>query len=389
MDGNGTKSTLTDKLVTEAPGSPYSLSMTILILQLLSMVTVFLITLAGALLPLKVIGRKATQSIKRRQRSEKILSYCNCLAGGVFLATCFLGLIPAAREKFHQIFQEKKINVDYPFCEAAVVLGFFLILTLEQLALSLQQQWNSRNKVSEIQMKKVSIKFSAQDGKVKADTTDLEDSEEDEDLFDRDSDRRPMLGSSRGDAEARNGGHRRVNAAQTNETGDGDVEPGDHSHGHSHLSNINNSGLLRSLILLFALSTHSVFEGMALGLQENVKRILYLLIAMLAHESLAAFALGASLIKNSVNTYAFVIYGVVFAGMIPSGIALGLWIRASRGFGAIICSAIMQAVAAGIFIFVTFFEILNHEFEVHRNRPQKIAFAVIGYVILALLEAVG
>ena len=128
---------------------------------------------------------------------------------------------------------------------------------------------------------------------------------------------------------------------------------------------------------------------MALGLQEDIKSIVYLLVAMLAHESLAAFALGASLIKNSVNTYMFIVYGVVFAGMIPCGIALGLWIRASPGFGAIVCSAVMQALAAGIFIFVTFFEILNHEFEVHMDRPQKIAFAVLGYVILAALEAVG
>ncbi|XP_033636865.1 zinc transporter ZIP3-like [Asterias rubens] len=366
----------------------HSSNMKLLLLQLTCMIAVFLITLAGALLPLKVIKTNKSIPLSRRLRSEKILSFSNCLAGGVFLATCFLGLLPSAREKFQEVFEARNITVKYPICEAVVIMGFFLILTFEQLALSMQQYWQGARKDKPIPMINIeaSLESTKEDGKVKIDT-DHEDEEEDLDLFNRDSDKQPMLSSS--NHHSSNGGRFRVKGHHPDEAGD--AENGHHSHedGHSHLGNINNTGLLRSLILLFALSTHSVFEGMALGLQEDIKSIVYLLVAMLAHESLAAFALGASLIKNSVNTYMFIVYGVVFAGMIPCGIALGLWIRASPGFGAIVCSAVMQALAAGIFIFVTFFEILNHEFEVHMDRPQKIAFAVLGYVILAALEAVG
>ena len=71
----------------------------------------------------------------------------------------------------------------------------------------------------------------------------------------------------------------------------------DHAgHGHSHVSSlIENESSLRSIILFLALSVHSIFEGMALGLQETPSKALNLFIAIVLHECLVAFAMGISL----------------------------------------------------------------------------------------------
>eukprot|EP00057_Strongylocentrotus_purpuratus_P006548 XP_011661022.1 PREDICTED: zinc transporter ZIP3-like [Strongylocentrotus purpuratus] len=233
------------------------------ILRRSCMLIVFVVTSAVALLPLKGLRRESQPSQAQTERSDKIRSFCNCLAGGVFLATA----------------------VNHSHCP--------------------------------------------------------------------------------------------------------DTSKNGHSHGHSHYGNIGGTKFLHSIILLLALSVHSVFEGMALGLQEDIKQIIYLLVAMVAHESLAAFALGASLLKSEVQLSAYIVYGVIFSSMIPLGAAIGVGIQSNHSFGADVCSAVMQAVAAGIFIFVTFFEILNHEFESGKYRGQKLLFTAIGYAALALLQIVG
>lgn len=69
--------------------------MKLLVAKILSMVGVFFLMLLGALLPVKVIET----DLEKAHRSRKVLSLCNTLGGGVFLATCFNALLPSVREK--------------------------------------------------------------------------------------------------------------------------------------------------------------------------------------------------------------------------------------------------------------------------------------------------
>ncbi|XP_072173259.1 zinc transporter ZIP3-like [Diadema setosum] len=333
-------------------------------------VIVFLVTLVGALLPLKVFGRQASQSKAQWQRSEKIRNLCNCLAGGVFMGTCFLGLLPSARRKFEDVFERSNYQTDYPVCEAVVIAGFFLILVLEQVMTAFQQKVHTVEYVQLQQLEAdldLSQESSDHDG-----TMDVED--DDEYVILQSPSQNQLNGGARGDSSY-------------------DVHISNHSHdhqgGHSHFANLDSSNFLHSLILLLALSVHSVFEGMALGLQEDIKQIVYLLVAMVAHESLAAFALGASLLKSKTRLCAFVTFSVIFSSMIPVGTAIGVGIQATPSFATDVCSAIMQALAAGIFIYVTFFEILSHEFENGNHRGLKLTCAIAGFTALALLEVVG
>lgn len=263
-------------------------------------------------------------------------------------------------------------------CEATVVAGFFLILYMEQIVTAIQDKWTNRGITNDVKMKRIKQVS-------KNSVVPVEVEEDEEDVFNKNEDTKPMLAVSSSDGWG-------DDTADDSEGVEGNHAHGhghSHSGGHSHLTNVQDTGFLRSFILLFALSIHSVFEGMALGLQDEIKNTLYLLFAMVLHEGLAAFALGASLLKSSVRFSIYVLYGIAFSSMIPIGTIIGIVIHSSKGVGADTVSAIMQALAAGIFIFVTFFEILNHEFDKAEDKLLKICCAMGGFVVLAVLEIMG
>ena len=46
------------------------------------------------------IGTTVSQNRRKKSRKNMIISILNCFAGGIFLGTSFIGLLPEIREKF-------------------------------------------------------------------------------------------------------------------------------------------------------------------------------------------------------------------------------------------------------------------------------------------------
>ena len=159
-------------------------------------------------------------------------------------------------------------------------------------------------------------------------------------------------------------------------------------HGHSHLLDVvkENHGL-RAFILLFALSVHSLFEGMAVGLQESVVALVYIFLGVLLHECLIAFSIGLNLAQQKgLNRGVVVKLSVVFSLMIPTGMAIGLGIEGITGVGAEMASAVIQGIAAGTFVYVIFLEILPAEINQGEDRLLKVMFIFIGFLIMLCLQ---
>ena len=55
---------------------------------------------------------------------------------------------------------------------------------------------------------------------------------------------------------------------------------------------------MMSVVLLVALSTHSVFEGIALGLTNDVSATVNIMMGIIFHKGPEAMSLGISLSKN-------------------------------------------------------------------------------------------
>ncbi|XP_039766344.1 zinc transporter ZIP3 isoform X2 [Ornithorhynchus anatinus] len=158
--------------------------------------------------------------------------------------------------------------------------------------------------------------------------------------------------------------------------------PHPHSHG-LNVKELSHNNPLRLFSLVFALSAHSIFEGLALGLQEERDKMVSLFIGVAIHETLVAVALGINMAKSSLPLKEAAKLAVTVSAMIPLGIGIGLGIERAQNLVSSVASVLLQGLAGGTFLFITFFEILAKELEDKNNRLLKVLFLVMGYAVLA------
>ena len=138
---------------------------------------------------------------------------------------------------------------------------------------------------------------------------------------------------------------------------------------------------IRSLILVATLSLHSLLEGVAIGLQDGVQNAVTIFVAVLFHKCLMAFSMGTNLVHADQAGKKVVAAACIFAFASPIGIAIGLIIKSSGGDDSVttLINSILQAIATGTFLYITFFEVLVKEFESHGNRLAKVLSLFVGY----------
>ncbi|KAK3533954.1 hypothetical protein QTP70_034943 [Hemibagrus guttatus] len=255
-----------------------------------------------------------------------VLSLISCFAGGVFLAACFLDIIPDYLSDISEQLQDR--NIDYPLAEFIMACGFFIVLILERLVLSCNGQGN----------------------------------EETAPLL-------PSVGHSHSHT------HRSVN----------DVESSGH---HVHMD-LQAHSSFRSFMLFLSLSLHSVFEGLAIGLQATDAKVLEICIAILIHKSIIVFSLSIKLIQSAVPTMWLIIYTLVFSIMSPMGIAIGIGVSEAQLKMGLLVQAVLEGLAAGTFVYITFLEILPHELNSPGRQLLKVLFILIGFSLMAFLCFLG
>lgn len=67
------------------------------------------------------------------------MSLLNCFAGGVFLGTCLLDLLPEVQENIDDMVKKLNISTSFPIAEFLVVLGLFIVLIVEQISLDCKE----------------------------------------------------------------------------------------------------------------------------------------------------------------------------------------------------------------------------------------------------------
>ncbi|KAK3723055.1 hypothetical protein QZH41_000311 [Actinostola sp. cb2023] len=216
-----------------------------LVIKIVVILCLLFLTLLAALLPFK-IGHGGHGS--RRQR---ILSYCNCFAGGVFLATSLLDLLPMIQAKFNAVFNESHITTVFPVAEFTTCIGFFLVLILEQTVHTFHER---------------SFLHGHGDYNIKE----------------------PLLEDSS------HGIHRNVEIASDGSTDSFATRQTNIQKDYLKTREQQTEGSIRTYILVLALSLHSVFEGLALGLIVDVDRLIQIAVAVLIHKSIIGFSMGST-----------------------------------------------------------------------------------------------
>ena len=77
-------------------------------------------------------------------------------------------------------------------------------------------------------------------------------------------------------------------------------------------------------MLLIALSFHSVFEGLAIGLQLDLGALVDLFVAVIAHKAVMAFSLGLNLAQARLKFLRFAISVMIFSVASPIGMVIGM-----------------------------------------------------------------
>lgn len=223
------------------------------------------------------------------------------------------------------------LQLQFPLQEFILAMGFFLVLVMEQIVLAYKDQSGS-----------------------------LEET-------------RALLGASAQDS-----------TVQSQHWQEGPLHPAwgpAQERPHLHVD-FNAHSAIRSFILVFSLSLHSVFEGLAVGLQEASAKVLEICLALLIHKCVIAFSLSLKLLQGRLRPRAVVGCLLLFALMSPLGIGLGVALTETSGALHQLSRSVLEGLATGTFIYITFLEILPHELSSSEQRILKIILLLAGFALV-------
>lgn len=168
----------------------------------------------------------------------------------------------------------------------------------------------------------------------------------------------------------------------------------DHAHGPTLTAEEQKSvaAAIRGFLLIAALSFHSIFEGMAIGLQPTLSDVWFLFTAVIVHELAIMFCIGMEMLASKLRVLLYVIY-MVELGLITSvGVGVGILVTEyvhDPSATHLLVIAILQGIAAGTLLYVTFLEVLERERHKPGNGLAKLFAIATGFFLLTIMETLS
>lgn len=311
-----------------------------LVVKLGSLALLLTVTLLCGFVPLWLFRRPSTAT-GTSVIGRKTLSLVSCFAGGVFLATCLLDLIPDYLASINSALASLRVTLCFPLQEFILAMGFFLVLIMEQIALAYKDPEGSQTETQ------------------------------------------ALLGPD---------SHHSSASIQDQGWPDGPAQhpssqhpPGRVTREHPHVHvDLNSHSAIRSLVLFLALSLHSVFEGLGVGLQEESAQVLEICLALLIHKGVIAFSLTLKLLQGNLRPRAVLGSLIIFSIMSPLGIGLGVALTVSPGpVLSHLARSVLEGLATGTFVYITFMEILPHELASSDHRIGRLIILLLGFALIS------
>lgn len=135
-------------------------------------------------------------------------------------------------------------------------------------------------------------------------------------------------------------------------------------------------------VLMIALSVHSIFEGLALGLTPDLASTLNIVAAIIIHKGAASSSLGISLVKTFPDNFPLCRWLVfTFSWATPLGVILGMILSNAGPF----YDVLFNSLAAGSFVYIACSEVIVEEFTIPGNRMWKLLALIVGVCIITSL----
>ena len=135
-------------------------------------------------------------------------------------------------------------------------------------------------------------------------------------------------------------------------------------------------------ILMLALSVHSIFEGLALGMGKDMTSTVDMVIAICIHKGAAGTSLGISLVKTFPDNFRLCRQMIlIFALATPIGVGIGMAVVNAGD----IYNVVFSSLAAGSFLYIACSEVIIEEFSIPGNRYWKLLAFFLGATTITLL----
>lgn len=142
---------------------------------------------------------------------------------------------------------------------------------------------------------------------------------------------------------------------------------------HSEVHGFRSKEFVVGLFQILAISAHSLFESLALGISSQFSTVLAIFIATAAHRWLVAMAISFKMVKK-LRYIPFVVLLALFSTMVPIGIGIG----ASLISLSTQVQGVLFGLSAGTFIYIGVFECMSDEFVAHEKWMVRKFLATLG-----------
>ena len=317
--------------------------------KILALISLFIISVTFALIPIKFSFFKTNM---------KLIGIANSFSAGIFISVGLVHLLPESTEKLNNFTKSS-----FPFSFFISILGYSLILFIEKI-LFVKEDIDERKEQSDIGSDSRQISEYLHSFK------DIETDKNEENfknLFSKNGKITKFVGN--------NSGKRSEDTLL------------DHPFDNQPISSINNNNdtiyhhSITSYILVIALSVHSIFEGIALGLQRTSIRLLYLFLAILCHKWVEALTIGINFNNSQLEYDTIIKFILIFASMTPIGIILGLIFAGTSD----LIEGFFFAVSSGTFIYISASEVVIEEFSVSKYKKHKFISFIIGAGLIFII----
>ncbi|XP_072536033.1 zinc transporter ZIP1-like [Salminus brasiliensis] len=271
----------------------------------------------------------------------RALDLLGCWAAGVFLASSLLNMVPNHVAGMTETFSNLGVTLRFPVPEFILAMGFLLVLVIEQVVLAHREQ-------SSIHM---------------AEKQAL------------------LVGSS---VQPHDQCHPQYSHQYSRTVHSRSEAPRGKCFGGD--AEVSSLSTVRVFVLVFSLSLCSVFEGLAVGLQEAGVKGLDLSLSLLFRKGLTALCLAIKLTQDQLRRVAVTTCLLLFSATCPLGAVLGIGLRQTHTAPQyqLACST-LQGLAAGSFLYVTAMEVLPYALSSGGQRITKVTLLLTGFTAVTVL----
>ena len=108
------------------------------------------------------------------------------------------------------------------------------------------------------------------------------------------------------------------------------------------------------------------------------------------HKAVMAFSLGLNIAQADVSNKNFMMSNIMFSIASPIGVGVGIAVAdLPPSLPQDLCNGILQGIAGGTFLYITFFEVLPHELNLPHNRLWKVLFVILGFSCICAIMLLG